>query len=399
MTRKSTWFLMLALAGSGYVWWQTHGSDADDLGLPEMAEVRNAEIESKPVDPSQQATLELKVAVGDRFPLLKTVTQELTQFFGNESQTSRSELQLLLSIAVEDIARTDRAHILAGSRLMSVRYQSVRYSHDIAGEHVEYDSTMPQFPLPDSVQAYHGLVNNSFRFWLGPDNQIAQLVDFNEFLERCVRHVAVERRQEMFSYLTTNSGDNEVANFIDDSIGLLPYKVNAKEQRTVRIGDQWTRERQVFRPIPMFLTTNYMLTDVSDRFAQITIVGDVTPARAFGPSRQPQSAVNVTILGGKSIGSCTIDRKTGLPMKSEIERHIVMNVNLGNGQEFSQRKRVVTIIRTFQQQDAVPRSSGQKPDVIQASGDTAQSPAKATPKQLDPGQIKSAKPLPPPIAQ
>lgn len=393
MSRKSTWLLLLALGGSGFAWWQTRGDESDQFGLPGMDDVRNMEPKTKSVPGPPQAKLKLNVKVGDRFPLLKSVEQELTQFTDEGKRQSRSALQLLLAITVDDIAQTDRKPILAGSRLLSVRYQSVRYQHDIAGRHVEYDSAAPQYPLADSVQAYHGLVNNGFRFWLGPDNQIAQLVDFNDFLQRCVRHVPFDRRQAVFSELIATLGDDGIANFIDDSIGLLPYNVKNQNRRTVPIGGKWTRQRQVLRPVPMFLSTNYMLTDLSDRFAQISIVGDVTPGRAFGPSQQPQHDVNVTILGGRSTGNCTIDRKTGLPIKSTIERHILMNVDLGDGKEFRQKKRVVTVIRTFQHQDArPPTSTRQKTDIIQTGGESGSGRSRLTLKQLEPNQIETARP-------
>jgi len=64
--------------------------------------------------------------------------------------------------------------------------------------------------------------------------------------------------------------------------------------------------------------------------------------------------VQLYIRGGKSFGSCLIDRKTGLPLESKIERFLETTVKLASGKEFEQQKEIVTTIRAFPHQEERP---------------------------------------------
>ena len=146
----------------------------------ESADDADADLLGFEVEPTG-STLDLNLAVGDRFPLLKTVEQTLTQQTPAGPSLSRSTLELLLAIEVEEVRD--------GNKRLGVRYHRVRYRQDIAGEQVEYDSEAPPHSLPAELQIYAGLLDNGFSFWIDADNQISELVGFNEFLTRCVRMV------------------------------------------------------------------------------------------------------------------------------------------------------------------------------------------------------------------
>ncbi|MFO1022528.1 MAG: hypothetical protein U0903_17795 [Planctomycetales bacterium] len=59
----------------------------------------------------------------------------------------------------------------------------------------------------------------------------------------------------------------------------------------------------------------------------------------------------MTVRAGQHYGSCTIDRRTGLPINSQINEDLAMKVKLPSGKEFDQRKQTITIIRAFPAQD------------------------------------------------
>ncbi len=331
-------FLLVSL--SGCEWGQTEEQEKLNLTLPSLPSADKA---VEPLPPTSEEKLDLRLNLGDRFPLQKIVTQTLTQASPDGPVTSHSTLELLLAITVEEI-RGDR-------KRLAVRYQHVRYRHDVAGQRVEYDSNSPAAPIPLQVQAYHGLVNNGFSFWIGPDNRVVELVGFGDFLKRCVEGVAPAHRQAVQTNLAALSGDEGIANFVDDSIGLLPFRVDGKGRRAVvKVGDTWTRERQFVQPLPMYESSKYTLKALNDHIAEIDIVGGITCSTTYGPSDQQNKDVRVTVRGGHSFGRCLIDRCTGLPLNSQIERHLDMLVQLSDGVQFEQRKHIVTTIRAFPQQ-------------------------------------------------
>ena len=344
--RRQGWSIILlivvcTLALPGCSWFggdeDSQLSDSDDVEFPEFDNRSSSESSMSP----QKAVLQLNLEVGDRFPLIKTVRQELSQLTSEGQVNSFSELKMLLSINVDQVNN--------GRKLMRVVYQRVQYQHNIAGETVQFDSDTPKYPMPDIVKAYQGMVNNGFAFWVGSDNQVKDVLGFQEFLDRCVQNVPSISRKTLLSKLGASSSEDGIANFVDDSIGLLPNVRDDGAGKTVavKIGDTWQRNRQILRPIPMYVTTTCTLSEVTERAAEVNITGKLTPASTIGPSDQPNSDVKLTIRGGQVYGECIIDRTTGLPIRSQIEKHIDMHVQLSASQQFEQRKRIVTVIESF----------------------------------------------------
>ncbi len=317
--------------------------------------------------PPASVELELNLQVGQRFPLIKTVEQTLLQATKKGPVTNRSKIELLLSIEVEELRE--------GKKRLGVTYHRVRYDHDIAGDVVQYDSSNPPPNLPLPVQPYHGLVHNGFSFWIGPDNQILELVGFDDFLKRCVRHVPLDQRNDVMMKLVETSGEEGIANFVDDSIGILPYSAGTEgNATTVKIGDHWSRERQVLRPIPVYLKTQYTLKDLNDEIANVDIVGTIAPSTTYGPSSQNMKKFSVTVRGGNSFGACTIRRNSGLPVKSRVERYFDMTVQMPDGVKFDQRKRVVTTINTFEQQSTTTTGEQTASPSVHQAGFTTEQP-------------------------
>ncbi|MFP6762252.1 MAG: DUF6263 family protein [Planctomycetaceae bacterium] len=298
---------------------------------------------SQPASGAAEGELKLSLEIGARFPIQKKIQQTLEQQGPNGPIKTQSTLSMLFAISIE--AEED------GRRLMNVHYQRVRYAHDILGERVEYDSASPSDPVPPAAQVYHGLVNNGFRFWLGADNQIAEVLGFDEFLQNCVRHVPAQHRQTLLSQIVATQEDEGFSNFVDNSIGLLPYNPKAAGRETaVKVGQMWEAPRQLLmRPLPMQLNTHYTLTALTDEHAFIDIFGTISPARStpMGTDAQTPSSEQVTLTGGHTVGHCVIFRDTGLPMKSRVERKIDMQVQFDSRRTFKQHKTILTTVEAF----------------------------------------------------
>jgi len=219
---------------------------------------------------------------------------------------------------------------------------------------VQYDSDAPQRPVPLSALGYHGLKDNGFEFWLSADNQIIEIVAFDQFLDRCMREVPPGRQQQVRAAMAATSGSDGIANFVDDSIGLLPATA-------VREGETWSRDRQVLQPVPMHLRNRYVLRRITDEIAEIDITGTVSPSVNFGPATPANRDLNIVVRGGNSVGTCLLDRRTGLPMQSRVEQSLDMTVRLPDGSEFDQYKSTMTTIKYFPGQEAAPISPGSSP--------------------------------------
>ncbi len=280
--------------------------------------------------------LRLRLETGDRFPLVKTIRQNLVQTSADAPANAESQLELHMVIQVDDL-KDDAI-------LMNVRYTRVRYGHTINGQSLQFDSDANQSAIPADVVPYAGMVNNGFSFWLGLDNKIKQLVGYQDFLQKCVERVPVERRETLLSEIAARFGDDGVANFVDDTVGLLPYNPDAAAGAATKVvvGDVWSRERRLMHPMPVYMKSTCRLLSLNDKTAEIDITGQIANAEV---ASNGQSAVQ--IRNGRSIGSCVIDRATGLPLKVNRSRYLTMTVTASNGKVYEQEKRIETTIQTF----------------------------------------------------
>ncbi|MFH1300451.1 MAG: DUF6263 family protein [Planctomycetota bacterium] len=355
--RFISWMLGIAIL-SGTVWsfWQKRQQKLAEVVQNEPAEPF---VPALPLDPKIDAqnasltqekveVLELNLSVNQRFPMIKTVEQTLSQASAAGISHSKSKLELILALTVEEIHED-------GRKRFKVLYTRVKYSHNIAGEQVEYDSNRENGPVPPEVQAYQRLVKNGFSFWIGPDNKIIELVGFDEFIQRCLQNTAPDQRETVLAKISESSGDDGIANFIDDSIGLLPYNIDENHKGgAIRVGETWMTTRRLTQPIPMVLKTEYTLRELNDKTATINIAGDIAASKINSPMNQTGNSVQLHIRGGKTFGTCLIDRKTGLPLESKIDRFLETTVKLVSGKEFEQQKHIITTIKAFPHQEDRP---------------------------------------------
>lgn len=302
--------------------------------------------------------LELRLQKGDRFPLVKTVHQTLNQRSELAPALAETQLELTLIITVEEV-RHDAI-------LLGVRYSRVNYAHDVAGQRLSYDSSTHQGAIPWDALPYAGMINNGFAFWLGRDNSIREMVGYKEFLERCVADVPLERRETLLSEISNRFGDDGVANFVDDSIGLLPYDSTVDPDAASRVlpGDVWTRERRLMQPVPVQLISTYRLTDINETTAEIDITGRI----ASGDAAAMGTAGRLKISGGHSLGRCIVDRATGLPLEMNLTRYITMKLTTADEKEVVQEKTIVTTIRAFPETRGPVASAPGSTPIQRASG-------------------------------
>lgn len=351
-----TWLIVAGLIGIGCLalfggsWFSEENSENPEVLVdeePDFSELEDLDPEKLEPPMADGATLELHLPPHEPLPLMKTVEQVLVQKTQDGERVSHSSLELAVTLRLEEKAQD-------GSQLLSVVYNRVRYRQDVAGRTFVFDSTVPNPQLPVEALPYKGLVGNGFSFWIGKNHRIVKPVGFADFLKRCIREVPPAQQQRVLMAFS-DAADEGVANFVDDSFAFLPPDPHVKEEAT------WTRERRLTKPIPIFLNSQCTLKRMTDQYAEIDIDGTIATTKTFAPKNVQPSDLQVIVRGGRSKGRCEIDRKTGLPLHSEIKRYVDMEVKTADGQRFDQQKITTTTIRLFPQQ-----SSGSSSPVIHA---------------------------------
>ncbi|MBM4076826.1 MAG: hypothetical protein FJ267_14450 [Planctomycetes bacterium] len=290
--------------------------------------------------------LALRLQVGDKFPFTKRIEQRLTQADKQGVSVYHSMIEMLLSLTVEEIRD--------GNKRLQVAYHRVRYAHDIAGKKTEFSSDKPSGNIPPEALAYSGLANNGFSFWIGPDNRIANVVGFSNFLQRCVQDIPSDQREIVLKQIQGQHDEGDLADFVDDSIGLLPYSQDPRHpDLAVQVGSSWDlKPRATSGAIPLHVNTHCVVKELTEREAEISLIGSVSGDHAPVVVRDGDREMKVFVRGGHSSGTCTIDRKTGLPTNSKVNRLLEMAVTLADGSEIQQRKETFTTISAFLNQNS-----------------------------------------------
>lgn len=312
---------------------------AEDPGPPTVAIATPAPAATPdPVAETPAAPARPAATSGERVSLIKTIEQTLRQPGRQGWTVSRSSLELSLSIAVGvpegAIVQVSHGGPPAGRR-MRVQFERVHFAQELAGQaRLEYDSAAGSAP-PPAAACYAGLSDNGFEFSVSHDGQFIEVAGFEQFVSRCLRSVAPEQQPQMRAQFGNPSGSEAVASFVDENIGVLPADV--------REGDVWTRERQFAGPVPMHASLCYTLRRLTADAAEIDVQGSLAPLAAAAPA--PLRDVAITLRSGHSLGSCTIDRRTGVPVYSHSQQALDMLVRTADGLEFEQSKSIVTTIR------------------------------------------------------
>lgn len=292
-------------------------------------------------EPADLVDLRLRVNPGDRFPLIKTVEQSVAQQSSQGAATAMTRLQLSLVLTVEEV--TD------DSVVFNVRYSRVHYAHDVDGNRSVYDSSSPSGTIPVDAVPYAGLPGNGYSLRIGTDHRVLELIGHDEFIQRCMAGIPQARRETVRNEIAVRFGDDGVAGFVPDTIGLLPFDRQAGPETASRVqeGDSWVYERQLMQPVPVHLRSTCRVIRVTPRSAEIDIAGRVTPGTTWSDVTASAAAATVRILGGTTSGTCIVDRRTSLPL--HVERQELLNVQVvaPDGTQVTQEKSISTTVRLF----------------------------------------------------
>lgn len=316
----------------------------------------------------QEAVLELRMKVGDQFPLSKTVSHRLTQTDQGAQTVNISSSAMMLSLGVEDIRPN-------GMKLMKVMYHKVTYYQDIGDKKVSFSSEQPPAAVAPEAYLYAGLAKNWFQFWMGPENKITEIVGFNDFLKRCLQKIPANYAATIQQQLEATNNEDGLANFIDDSIGLLPFSHDpAHPGVVVKEGFRWElNPRQSNVPFQIVTKTDCFLKELKPSYAEIVLNGRISGPPTPVVVRSAAGPMKVMMKQGFCTGICRVDRNTGLPTNSEIKRDLELDIELPGGKILNQHKESVSTIISFPSQTVAAGAApgAQQPAVQQASVQTA----------------------------
>ena len=313
---------------------KTEGKPGATVSSTQMAANPFAETSSTGASTATATATGAQLPVGTSLAFVRTLRQSLLQQIRGARQRSESNLEVQLVLQVE-ATQADR-------NLISVRYNDVKYYHEIAGQKTSFDVSTPLAQIPPEALPYRGLVDNGFSFWLGHNNQVRELLGFPEFLQRCVRYLPDTEKQGVIQAMSAGTPAEVVAQLVDESVGLLPFSRSGSSG--VAVGDSWQHDRQLSQPVPMYLSSTCSLKSVENGAVNIELNG-----RVSGSNQRQRSGLvtgtNLNLRDGRTSGTCQIDQVTGLPVNCRIQRSLELDVAMSDGTKGRQIKEIVSTIR------------------------------------------------------
>lgn len=329
----------LCVVGGGCNYFMPAAVD-DDIDLAELDdEGRQDDIDDESdIDdledaPPKSFEQDGKMKSGDRFPLSKTIEHRLTQTDSEGTRVSTSRTEIELTLIVDRI-------LSDGRKQMSVKYERVQFEQQSGGKRVFYSSDRQADAVPPEAFLYSGLAGNGFTFWIDPTNRVGDVTGYAEFLQRCLRNVPAQFRENVQRQLEASKVEAGVATFVDDSIGMLPYRFDPKHTNVaIPQGTGWDLEpRYCESPIPIVTHAQCVLKELTSNSADIRLTGQISGPDEPVPVRHAEGDFTVSVKGGRCNGTCRIDRRTGLPTLSQIQRDIDLIIEFPDGQRVEQNK-------------------------------------------------------------
>lgn len=287
---------------------------------------------TEPVSPSAGLW---ELVPGQRFPLTKTVDQRLTQWVGQQSIVNISRLELQLSLTVEDV-RDHRCRL-------GVQYHRVRWYQQLEGEVQEYRSDQPSETVPSAAWPYVGLLHNGFSFWLNERRELTELLGFEEFLQRCAQRIPEPQRSAWWTTMRQLPLGDVIMQFVDDSLTLVP-----PIPTPWNVGQRWQRPLRTRSQGPQLQISVCQIKEITSQVVELHVWGHSDPLTIYDDAQR----IQLHFQRGECSGTCALDRRTGLPQRSRIERIFDMVAQLPDGSTVPQRQETITTCWSYQEQAA-----------------------------------------------
>lgn len=342
----------------------------EDIAEMEASLEATAEEKLTPVpsdgDSSPQASVSPQAGdglVGKMVSLKKTVEQTLEQSSIDGLTTSQSRLEEWFDVTITSNTSEER--------VFRVRYRGLRYSHEVPGEFVTFDSRSPGKSIPAIVSPLVSLSKTGFSFHTDSAGVVTKVSGLPSGLMRTVP-------------------DAEMSlGFVQDRIGF-----QSLDLRPAAGGSRdglWMQNRSVTQPLAMTINKRFTKKTQDAETLSLEILGTMSAKHNTQRIQLAGGSAQVSLKGGHALGHVVMDRLTGLPRSAKWDRYLDVRVECPGGEEFEQRKHeVVTITQNVEGERKSPPRSQLAPQPVSPPGIR---PVTAAPQVGQPRTLGTNSPL------
>lgn len=291
--------------------------------------------EKGPSASSEKVSIAPKLRQGMGWSYEQVSEQRSLQTLGGQEIETRQEMALDFD---QLLTRVDPG----GEASLEVTFRRVRQKQSSPRGSSEFDSANPDSSSSPAAQGVAAMVGAKLTIELGAKHQVLRVKGMDTILEKQLVGVAPEQREALSAQLKGQFGDNGGREMMRPFLAFYP-------DRTVGVGDSWSREDTLVKPYPMRTNNNYRVISVDSKRIRLQVSGTLRTISGSAPMALGDVQMQLD-LRGNTDGSIEVDRESGWLASSSTTQHLEGSLTLSGvperpPQQVPMRSQVITRIR------------------------------------------------------
>jgi hypothetical protein len=251
---------------------------------------------------AQQYDLKLNLKKGQHYKQSMTVVMDLTQSMGEQEMSINTKMQF-------EVAQTVKAITAKGDFEIENEYSRVAMDMDAMGQKITYDSNVKDTTDNELLKKYSSsfgkILGKKFIVVLSPKGKVIEIKGFKELLDDLGKGNPDAATKKMLEGIFD---EHKITSNFESSYHMFP-------DNSVKIGDTWSQTKSVESMFPIEISTTYVLKEVNNGVAKITVKGDFTIKKDDYKANGITMKIN---FAGNYNGFYDLDINSGMSNRAEI---------------------------------------------------------------------------------
>ncbi len=267
---------------------------------------------------SKDVRLRLRLREGETYRTRMTTDRNISQTIRGQRQDIAQTLSLVYTVVVEGVDADGIASVKATCDWVS-------FEQDWPIGKIEYDSSNPPAAVHPLAMGYATLKGQSLSMRVAPDGHVEEVQEADAVRERMTNRLDLPpgaMGDALKKSVRDQFGDRALKEMMGRMTAVLPDK-------TVTIGDSWTRTVTVSTQAPVIVDSTWTLDSRRRGVAVISVSATVKSDPVAAPIEMGPRKLSYE-LSGKQQGTLELDEATGWIIRGKLTEQLSGKVSLGD---------------------------------------------------------------------
>lgn len=251
---------------------------------------------------AQQYDLKLNLKKGQHYKQSMTMVMDLTQSIGGQEMSINTKMQFKFTQTVKSITSK-------GDFEIENEYSRVAMDMDAMGQKISYDSNVKDTTGNEILKTYSStfskILGKKFIVVLSPKGKVVEIKGFKELIEALEKGSMDPATKKL---IEGTFDEHKMTSSFESSYHMFP-------DNSVKVGDSWSQKNMVESMFPIEISTTYLLKEVNNGIAKITVKGDFTMKKDDYKANGITMKIN---FSGTYNGFYDLDINSGMSNRAEI---------------------------------------------------------------------------------